>query len=362
MLKKVFLILFLLLFGPPAVFAADFEVDCSVAGCVSSGQSPLFLNSEIWYPGKNLTKTFSLKNSSAETREMAFRGRKTSTGDLLEEVINLKLDCGNKTLWEGSLKSFYILEKISLGTFTPESSIDCRLSVSMDLSANNDYQEQSSVFDLDFGFWGEPIIPTPTSTKPSADTATVLGAAAASTPACADVKPGLPLNFTAVLGPAADQVTLSWESPLPPYTHFLAAYGDNPDNPKWGNPNVGRGNSYIVSELGAGRYWFWIRAENGCMPGEFTGPVFVSFGGEVAGESTVAIDFTEEVLGDKIETQEPEGLLGGGIATEMGQVKGETTKRFPCWLFWLIIVLVLLLAGTYLYLRRKRAHRNSVLT
>jgi hypothetical protein len=350
MIKKVFIFLFLLLFLPSVAMAADFNVDCSGSGCSSSGVSPLFSSSEVWYPGKVLTKTFSLSNSSGETREMALKGHRTSASSLLEEVFNLSLVCWSKVLWSGSLESFYSLEKVDIGTFNPGGLAECSIRASMDPSANNDYQELSSVFDLDLGFWGEP-----SGKKDSESVGQVLGMGdGVSAPHCGDSKPGVPGNLNAV-ALSGGQVSLSWTSPAGSYTYFLVAYSDNETTPKWGNPNVGSGTSYTVSGLGGGDYWFWVRAGNGCMPGDFSGPVHVRVPGEVAGESTVAPGFVEGVLGDKTDISEMEGDLGGGIATEMGQVKGEMTKKSSPWLFWIIFFIFLVLAiRIFFYLRKRR--------
>lgn len=103
---------------------------------------------------------------------------------------------------------------------------------------------------------------------------------------CTDSAPGAPTSLTAVAGPGSDQVTLSW---LPPsgtaYTYFLISYSDDPTTQKWGNPNVGSGTSYTVSGLGAGPYYFWVAAVNGCMPGPMAGPESVG-GGLVLGTET----------------------------------------------------------------------------
>lgn len=349
MIKRIFLFLFLLLFLPSVAFAADFNVDCSESGCSSSGVSPLFSDSEVWYPGKVLTKTFSLKNSSGETREMALRGRRTSDISSLEKVINLYLTCGDSSLWRGSLENFYSQENISIGTFSAGGLAECSIRASMDPSANNDYQELSSVFDLDLGFWGEP-----SGKKDSESVGQVLGMGdGVSAPSCDDSQPGIPTNLSAfVVGEG--QVSLSWTAPAGPYTYFLIAYSDNETTPKWGNPNIGTNTSYTVSGLGAGDYRFWVRAGNGCMPGDFAESVYVRVPGEVAGESTIAPGFVQGVLGDKTETSE-EGLLGGGIGTETGQVKGEMTRKSPCWLCWILILIFLFFViRMYLYLRRKR--------
>lgn len=343
MLKKFLLISFLFLLLPPTVFAADFKVDCNDTGCSSSGESPLFSDSEVWYPGKVLTKTFSLLNSTGETMEMTLKGRRTGEESLLEEVFNLTLLCGGRVLWSGSLESFYGLPKVDIGTFSPGGAADCSLSASMDASADNNYQKLSAVFDLDFSFLGEPA-------TEGGGGGQILGYGV-SAPSCDDSKPEAPTNLSAIaLG--GGRVALSWTAPVSPYTYFLVAYSDNQIAPKWGNPNVGTATSYTVSGLGSGNYWFWVRAGNGCMPGDFTGPVLVSLAGAGGGE--IARGFEEGVLGVKTKNEEkPGGLLGGGITTESGQVKGAAVKNYSKIFFGLLFLVLFLIFYLYLYLRRK---------
>jgi len=128
-------------------------------------------------------------------------------------------------------------------------------------------------------------------------------------------------------------VTLSWTPPAPPYTYFLIAYSDDPSwPPKWGNPDVGNVNTYTVSGLGSGTYWFWLRAGNGCMPGDFTGPITPGAITGVAGAPAVAPGFLPGVLGEAT----PSGELGPALATEEGEVAGIETKPRNWWILILI--------------------------
>ena len=152
-------------------------------------------------------------------------------------------------------------------------------------------------------------------------------------PVCADTKPGTSTNLIVVAGPEGGQVTLSWTPPAPPYTYFLIAYSDDPSwPPKWGNPDVGNVNTFTVSGLGSGTYWFWLRAGNGCMPGDFTGPITPGAITGVAGAPAVAPGFLPGVLGEAT----PSGELGPALATEEGEVAGIETKPRNWWILILI--------------------------
>ena len=357
-MKKIFFLLFALCFlAVKPVLAADLNIDCPVppTTCSKSGTDPLFSNVDDghWYPGRILAKTINLKNSSLEKREMAIKGERTPPESILEDVMHISIVGGATVIWSGSVADFYNQDKIDMGIFDPGADLDYDFTVSMIIEADDDYQNKETIFDLTLGFWGEPI-PTPTPTSAPALTVTstvtagtVLGVGVAA-PICADTKPGLPTDFVASAGPGVGQVTLSWTPPVLPYTYFLIAYSDNSDSPKWGNPNVGNVTSYVVSGLGSGTYWFWLRAGNGCMPGDFVGPTSPLTIGGVPGP--VAPGFEEGVLGEATPSAELEGELGEALATEEGEVAGVEAKPFNFW--WLFLLLIFPL-GFYLYFRRR---------
>ncbi len=288
--------IFLFLTALP-VTAADLNIDCpGAADCSKTGTDPLFTSTDdgYWYPGRILIKTINLKNSSSEIREMAIKGEKTSSS-ILEEVMQISIIGETTTIWSGSVADFYGRDKIGMGIFDSGADLDYDFRVSMSIEANDDYQNEETIFDLILGFWGEPIsTPAPTITPTQG---AVLGAGV-SAPVCTDVKPGLPTNFAASAGFGAGEVSLSWTTPAPPYTYFLIAYSDSSDwPPKWGNPDVGNVTSYTVSGLGSGTYWFWLRAGNGCMPGDFVGPISPGAIAGVPGAGPVAPGFLPGVLG-----------------------------------------------------------------
>ncbi len=361
------------------IWAADLNIDCSgTAVCTKSGTDPLFSTADdgYWYPGRTLTKTINLKNSSSETREMAIKGKRTSEEiSILEEVMQISITGGGLALWGGSLGEFYEKDQIGMGIFDKGASLDYNFTVSMAAEADDSYQNKETVFDLILGFWGETVFPTatlipttvittstptplltpgPTTTSTPPSTATTTGVVlgtGVSAPVCSDAKPGLPTNFAAVAGPGAGQVTLSWTPPALPYTYFLIAYSDNPDSPKWGNPNISASaTSYLVSGLGGGTYWFWLRAGNGCTPGDFVGPIAVTLGG-IGGAGPLAPGFAP-VLGEK--TPGEVGKEGEATQTakiEEGRVEGEKVQAV-CW-WWLILSALEAVLLTVFYLLTK---------
>jgi len=173
----------------PAVFAGDLNVNCPAppATCLKSGTDPLFTSSidGYWYPGRSLTKTINLKNSSPETREMAIKGEKTSSESILEEVMNISIIRGVTVVWSGTAVDFYNQERIGMGVFNPEANFNYDFTVSMSIEADDDYQNKETIFDLILGFWGEPIptpTPTPTSTFTSSSEGTTEDSSSTPTP------------------------------------------------------------------------------------------------------------------------------------------------------------------------------------
>ncbi len=332
---------FSLLF-PTLALAADLNIDCPAAptACSKTGVDPFFSDSldGYWYPGKSITKTLNLKNSAPETREMAIKGERTSPESILEEVMHITIIGGTTEIWSGSGADFYGLEKIGMGIFEPGANLDYNFTVFMSFDTDDNYQNIETVFDLTLGFWEEPIS-TP---APASDGGTVLGAGV-SAPVCNDAEPGIPTGFSAVAGPGAGEVSLSWTSPALPYTYFLIAYSDNSDSPKWGNPNIGTAASYVVSGLGSGTYWFWLRAGNGCMPGDFVGPITSGVITGVPGAPAVAPGFLPGVLGEAT----PSAALS---LPDSGSVQG---KQYYRWWLWLFSIFPLGWFGRFLYKRRR---------
>lgn len=151
------------------VLAADLNIDCPVppTTCSKTGVDPLFSSTDdgYWYPGRNLTKTINLKNSSSEKREMAIKGERTSGVSILENVMHIIIIGGTTVIWNGSIKDFYGQDKIGMGIFDPGVNFDYDFTVSMSSGADDNYQNKETVFDLTLGFWGEPApVATPTPT------------------------------------------------------------------------------------------------------------------------------------------------------------------------------------------------------
>ncbi len=153
---------------------------------------------------------------------------------------------------------------------------------------------------------------------------------------CSDTKPvGTPLSLTAAAGPGPGQVTLRWGPPAGPFTTYSISYSDNPDTQKWGVNDTGNVTGYIISGLPVGQYFFWVRAVNGCMQGDPSGPVTV--GGIGGGE---------EVLGAAISPSPTP------IKQVLGKSVSQSVKVSSCGscIWWPIILGEIIALIVYFYL------------
>jgi len=155
-------------------------------------------------------------------------------------------------------------------------------------------------------------------------------------PVCSDQPPGgAPRLISAVPGP--NSVTLTWEKAPDPVTYYLVAYGVESGSYIYGNPNVGgrETTSYTVGNLSGGtRYYFVVRAGNGCAPGPFSNEVSaVPWGPAVEG---AASGFYPGVLGEKKEGEIGQAWTG----EEEGEVAGEEAAAAPVCPWWLVLSLL----------------------
>ncbi|MCL5090754.1 MAG: hypothetical protein M1514_01955 [Patescibacteria group bacterium] len=349
MIKKTILLFFFLFLGAArTTLAADFNVSCSGGDCTSNGLSPLF-SEDNWAPGMSVTRTFSvvngngsdscdlnlnIKNEKQKTVNLAqrlFTVIQKEGGEVFGKSDGLGKAAANKTLADLFSQRNLFWESIPAGQTRAYN-----WTVTFDPLADNAYQNAKVTFDFDLNF-SCGSAPGPTSTP---------------VPGCSEPTSGLPTNFQATSGPGADQATLTWAVPNTPYSYFLVAYSDNPNwPPKWGNPDVGNATSFVVSGLGTGTYYFWLRAGNGCMSGDFVGPIAVS----ASGAGGVASGFQSGVLG--VKTEEEKGTLGGGISTTVGGVAGAVASVCPFWWIVLLGQTIILGISYYFWSKRKKLPR-----
>lgn len=97
-----------------------------------------------------------------------------------------------------------------------------------------------------------------------------------STPVCGDKAPTSSPRLMSAVGVGGNRVRLTWAEASDPVSYYLVTFGNNPGEQTFGNPNVGgKGTtSYTVESLSGGkRYYFRVRAGNGCTPGPYSNEV-----------------------------------------------------------------------------------------
>ncbi len=158
---------------------------------------------------------------------------------------------------------------------------------------------------------------------------------------CSDPKPvGTPLGLTAVAGPGPGQVTLYWGPPQGPFTTFSISYSDTPGTQKWGVLDTGDVTSYVISGLGTGNYYFWVRAVNGCAQGDPAGPV------------TVAGAAGPQVLGANTELSPTPTPKQEVLGTGTNRLVSSAVCKDCIW--WPVILLEILAIIVYFWLLVKR--------
>ena len=152
------------------------------------------------------------------------------------------------------------------------------------------------------------------------------GTTTAGAPVCNDTKPGsAPSGLTAVAG--LNSVTLTWNKAGDPVSYYLITYGTSSGSQTYGNPNIGGSSttSYTITNLSGGvRYYFKVRAGNGCAPGDYSNEASTTpSGGFVEG---VAPGFEAGVLGEATEENLESTLSPSPEPTSTPEVKGTSTK------------------------------------
>lgn len=155
-MKKILILLCVLIvfgaFSQRNVEAVNLNVECQSSSCAKTGEDPLFSKTldGVWYPGRSLIKTISIKNSNTDSKNMHLRSSQASE-ESLKDVMNVEIYNGSSLIWNGTLKDF-LGQKISLGTFSPGEIREYSFEMSMEEDADNLYQYSETTFNLTLGF------------------------------------------------------------------------------------------------------------------------------------------------------------------------------------------------------------------
>jgi len=154
----VILFLIVLLFVVSEVKAADYSLTCTYGSGCSPSLYAFFPASEVWYPGKILTKMVQFTNNSSVNRKIGVQATHTSTSGNIDRVVDLVITKSDSTiLFSNSLNAFYTSGEIALLDSLPaHSSETFSFRATMYTTSGNEYQNKTTQFDLIIGFISSP--------------------------------------------------------------------------------------------------------------------------------------------------------------------------------------------------------------
>ena len=257
-MKKIFLLsllTFILSSMTPSVSAADFNLACSSGSGCSPSLSTFFSSSEIWYPGKTITKSVQFTNTSATVQKIGTRAINTMTSGAVDQVIDLVIAKSDSTvLFSNSLYSFYGAgEIVLLADLSAGASETFSYSATMYTTSDNEYQDKRTQFDLVLGLISSPSSP----------------------PApCDDAVPSTPGPIT--LSRVNDtEVKIILRMAGNPVTGYRISWSKDTDidGEGEGTRSVGKTTETNITDLHllTNTYYFKVRSVNGCKEGTTTG-------------------------------------------------------------------------------------------
>lgn len=152
MKKFTILAVFLFLTIAPNAYAADVEFSCNASDCTPSSATS-FLPSTMWYPGKSVTKTVAIENTTSTARILSLNALNSSSIKDLHNVIKLSIhnNVTNALVWNGNLSQLYNSPVSNVTILSPNSTTTHAYTFTMDLQAGNEYQNAYTTFDLQIG-------------------------------------------------------------------------------------------------------------------------------------------------------------------------------------------------------------------
>jgi hypothetical protein len=318
-MKKIFFIIFALL-STNSVFAGNDQlITCNSSSCSKDTSSPLFFETNI-FPGYQVSQSITVRNDRNTECQFTTTAIKSNPVDLLSDRMSLDITSSASSQYSGTISQFYLQPNYSLGTIPAGSTAVYIWSSQFDINAGNEYQNISSVFDLDLNF---SCLDESASQSVSSSGGSVAGASV-----CSQPTPGAPSLYQAVENPDGS-VLLSWNGVSQAYTHYLVSFGPDRDNFLYGAPNIGSDNQYLVQGITSGaRYCFYVKAINDCAPGPASNVLCINEG-SAPGEN-IPEGFEPGVLGEQTETSSD--------SVELGSIMGDSNS---CTRFWLPLLFVL---------------------
>lgn len=348
-MKKIIIIslfLVVLLFVVAGVKAADYNLTCTYSAGCSPSLSAFFPASEIWYPGKTLTKTVQFTNNSSVGRKVGVLASQTTTSGDIGQVIDLVITKSDSTvLFSNPLHAFYASgEVLLLDNLASHASETFSFQATMYSTSGNEYQGMTTQFDLIIGLISSPT-PTP--------------------PACTDTTPATPGSVS--LNRINDtEVKVTWRTATDPVTGYRVSWSKDTDTDGdgEGTRSVGKTTETNITGLNltSYTYYFKVRAVNGCKEGNTTGIVTI-------GDGTPT---PTPVIPPPIPSPTPTGEVEGVSTTSGAQglnnqqasqngIMGATTSQCKTY-WWQILLVQTLLFALYLYFAKNINKRYLLIT
>lgn len=176
-MKKLTLFIFILFFLVlvPGVFASDLIFTCTDSDCSSSTNSALFSSSNLG-PGDSVSKSVKLVNNTSQNKKFGLKVTNYSSSGNLDSNIQFVITkiSDNSVIWDDNFLKFANAGEVVLGDLPSNSAEDFNLTATFIQSSNNDFQDKSVNFDLEFGLITEETSPSssPTPTPESSATST----------------------------------------------------------------------------------------------------------------------------------------------------------------------------------------------
>lgn len=349
------------------------ECDDSPLGCTLNSNNPLFDESNL-YPGYSVTQTIQFINTSdkngtvgvsiSELEEDSERPNQeifqdisnllisqafalSSLYDQIFIIIRRGSDSG-PIIYGSPTKSLFDWQsegEIILDTLAPGTSQTYFFTATLNDQLENDYMGRSMIFNTNVGSNFSSIPTTPSNPGGGG------GGGGGEPFVCHDTPPtGTP--FVSVISRDANSVTLSFGGATGT-SHYALNFGVQPNNPIYGNPNIGNGPTYTVTGLDPNtNYFFQVIPINGCAPGNRSAEIATGGTAFTGGIPTIPAGFTEEVLGESTDEGEESGEENGENGEDGGDILGETCNQPRQWLPLIMLLAQALLSLAIYYLNR----------
>ncbi|MCL4374766.1 fibronectin type III domain-containing protein [Patescibacteria group bacterium] len=315
------------------VRAADLEISCDGKDCSEIPDRALFQRSTNWSPGDWEAKTITVRNNNDKqylqviTKAASLEQDDTACRldrHLLISITKISPGAVPETVWAGSVFDFFnAANPIILADFPPGGVADFRYLISFDQASGNECQGRSSAFALQLIFSG--TAPPRPPVRHDNDPITVSAAP------CQDTAPATaPTLLSALAGKGS--VTLNWENAADPVTGYFLYYGSLPGQYSDTNPNAGgrEATSYMVMGLSqGGRYYFSLRAVNGCALGPVSNELAVTVLGGDGNRATSPAPTGAQVLGAQ---------TGAAATPTHSNPVLSLPKQSRRYLYWIIVV------------------------